>query len=273
MLFLSKHQTKRLGRLLLPLLLALVILSLVGFAPVLQGIQQYVTLRGDYIKNSKTVTTSDLSVTDDAAITGDLDVNGATTFDGSVDFDSTVDFSGATVTGVSTSTLSSLTVTGNTVLSGTVSVTSTQTNAGLVNANGGIAVDTSAFTVADATGNTVISGTLAVTGASTLTGDTDVAGTLQYGAANLYPLGYGSVNQQVVCGTTETFTGTLEVTPTGLTTVTYVLPAQITQPAATAASWTVSDPVTSTFTLYSWGADYNAGTTGIAMHYCALGDQ
>jgi hypothetical protein len=43
-------------------------------------------------------------------------------------------------------------------------------NNGLLNANAGIAVDTSAFTVADATGNTVISGTLSVTNTGTFRG-------------------------------------------------------------------------------------------------------
>ena len=51
---------------------------------------------------------------------------------------------------------------GNTVIAGTLGVTGVTTHTGLVNANGGIAVDTDKFTVADATGNTVIHGTLGV---------------------------------------------------------------------------------------------------------------
>jgi hypothetical protein len=47
---------------------------------------------------------------------------------------------------------------------------------GLVNANGGIAVDTNAFTVADTTGNTAIAGTLNVTGTTTL-GDLTIGST------------------------------------------------------------------------------------------------
>lgn len=42
------------------------------------------------------------------------------------------------------------------------------THDGLLNADGGIAVDTNKFTVADGTGNTVVGGTLGVTGVSTL---------------------------------------------------------------------------------------------------------
>jgi hypothetical protein len=132
-----------------------------------------------------------------------------------------------------------------------------------------------ALTVSGATGlNTLTtSGAATVGGALGVTGNSDLAGTLQYGADNLYPLGYGSVSQQVVCGTTAEFTGTLQVTPTGLTTVIYVIPAQVTTPITTAALLTVSDPTTSTFTLLSWESDYTEGTTGIVAHYCAVGAQ
>lgn len=89
----------------------------------------------------------------------------------------------------------------------------------------------------------------------------------------LYPLGYASAGQEMVCGTTATFTGTLEVTSTGLTTTTYVIASQITTPAAGAVFLTVSDPTTSTFVLSSWESDYSAGTTGITAHYCAVGNK
>jgi hypothetical protein len=58
--------------------------------------------------------------------------------------------------------------TGNTSIGGTLAVTGATTLTGLINANGGIAVDTNAFTVADTTGNTAIAGTLNVTGTTTL---------------------------------------------------------------------------------------------------------
>ena len=60
--------------------------------------------------------------------------------------------------------------TGDVTAAGTLSTTGAQTQTGLLNANGGIAVDTTAFRVADTTGNTIISGTLGVTGATALTG-------------------------------------------------------------------------------------------------------
>jgi len=245
-----------------------------------------------------------------AQINSGLDMTGPANFDGAVDFDSTVDFSGATVTGVSTSTLSTLTVTGSAAL------------------NGGITADTSAFSVADTTGNTVISGTLSVTSTSDLkgnladsggvltvadnmaitgqadaiqltvtgyttqtnnlltleanggsdvltvdnSGNVDAVGSINYGAADLYPLGYASDAQQIVCGT-NTFTESAEITPTGLTTVTYVLATQVTTPASTGAFLTASDPATSTFVLSSWEDDYTEGTTPVVAHWCAVGDQ
>jgi hypothetical protein len=127
-----------------------------------------------------------------------------------------------------------------------------------------------AITVSD---KLTVGGAAALNGALTVGGNSDLAGTLQYGADNLYPLGYSSDGQQIVCGTTATFTGTLQVTPTGLTTVVYVIPAQVTTPITTAALLTVSDPTTSTFTLLSWESDYTEGTTGIVAHYCAVGAQ
>jgi len=58
--------------------------------------------------------------------------------------------------------------TGTIELNSVVNFAGSSTFTGLLNADGGIAVDGSAFTVADVTGNTAISGTLGVTGESTL---------------------------------------------------------------------------------------------------------
>ena len=75
-------------------------------------------------------------------------------------------------------TISSTDTNGNIVLnpngSGTIELeavvnfSGSTTFTGLLNADGGIAVDTNKFTVADTTGNTLIAGTLGVTGESTL---------------------------------------------------------------------------------------------------------
>ena len=60
--------------------------------------------------------------------------------------------------------------------SGALSVTGITTLTGVLNANGGIAVDGTRFTVADTTGNTSIAGTLGVTGATTLSSTLGVTG-------------------------------------------------------------------------------------------------
>jgi len=116
-----------------------------------------------------------------------------------------------------------------------------------------------------------IEGTLETDGAATLA-SADVEGALTYGADNLYPMGYASADQQMVCGTTE-LTETAEIEATGLTAIDYVIATQITTPASTAALLTVSDPTTSTFIASSWEADYSEGTTPVSIHWCAVGDQ
>ena len=58
--------------------------------------------------------------------------------------------------------------TGTIELNSVVNFAGSTTFTGLLNADGGIAVDTNKFTVADVTGNTAIAGTLGVTGESTL---------------------------------------------------------------------------------------------------------
>ena len=58
--------------------------------------------------------------------------------------------------------------TGTIELNSVVNFSGSTTFTGLLNADGGIAVDTNKFTVADTTGNTLIAGTLGVTGESTL---------------------------------------------------------------------------------------------------------
>lgn len=56
----------------------------------------------------------------------------------------------------------------NLVVREDLTVEGATTHSGLLNADGGLAVDTNKFTVADGTGNTVVGGTLAVTGVSTM---------------------------------------------------------------------------------------------------------
>lgn len=117
------------------------------------------------------------------------------------------------------------------------------------------------FYIADTTGNTLITGTL------------DVASTVNYGSDNLYPLGYVSADIQIECGVTATFTDTVAVTASALTTATYVIATQITDPAATAVFLTVDAPAANVFNIDSWEDDYTVGTTGITVYWCAIGPQ
>ena len=89
----------------------------------------------------------------------------------------------------------------------------------------------------------------------------------------LYPLKYASANQELVCGTTSTFTGSTTISVSGLTTATYPVAIQVTAPTTTAAYLHVNDPTTSTITLTSLDNTFGAGTTGIVAHYCVVGDE
>lgn len=105
------------------------------------------------------------------------------------------------------------------------------------------------------------------------TGNVDVGGTLNYGSDNLYPLGYASSGDEIVCGTTDTFTGSTTIDVTALTTATYVLATQVTAPITTAAYLHADDPTTTTITLTSLSNSFDAGTTGLTAHYCVVGNQ
>ena len=104
--------------------------------------------------------------------------------------------------------------TGNTSITGTLAVTGATTLTGLINADGGIAVDTNAFTVADTTGNVSTAGTLTVGGATTLNGNASVSGsntfTVGTGATslggNLTVTGTSTFNDNVSIADTKTFT-------------------------------------------------------------------
>jgi len=135
---------------------------------------------------------ADLLVYSDAGVTQKLSIDGAT---GNVSTQGTLtvvgvsthsaeivpNVDGATSVGTNGTRWShvysdNVTITDDlTIDSGDLAVsTGTTTLAGLLNANGGIAVDGTKFTVADTTGNTIIEGTLEVNGATTLTSDVSV---------------------------------------------------------------------------------------------------
>jgi hypothetical protein len=103
------------------------------------------------------------------------------------------------------------------------------------------------------------------------------AGVLNYGSNDMYPLGYASSGQELVCATT-TITGENQtVTVTGLTTVTYGFAWLIADPGTSAGDpWMVTTdaaPGDGTIVVNVWQDDANAATSGAAIGYCGIGDE
>jgi len=104
-------------------------------------------------------------------------------------------------------------------------------------------------------------------------GNVDIAGTLQYGASNLYPVGYASSGQQLVYGTAA-ITGTLAV-PHGLTTVTFCQATLGQDPdddAGDAAHVTVA-VAANVCTAKVWQDDWvtEATETDVVVHWLVIG--
>lgn len=109
----------------------------------------------------------------------------------------------------------------------------------------------------------------------TIADNADVTGTFNYGADNLYPLGFATSGFQIVCGE-QTITGTAAIAVSGLTTVTTAIATLATDPGAAAGNpfiVSIDDPTTSTLTINVWQDDATAGATGALVHYCAIGNQ
>ena len=111
---------------------------------------------------------------------------------------------------------------GNTSVGGTLAVTGVTTLTGLINADGGIAVDTNKFTVADTSGNVSTAGTLTVAGASTFNENVEITGSKTFTVGtgvsalggNLTVAGTSTLSGNVSVAGTNTFT-----VGTGLTTL------------------------------------------------------
>jgi len=93
-----------------------------------------------------------------------------------------------------------------------------------------------------------------------VTDNLDVGGTVNFGAANLYPVGYASSGQQIVYGT-STITGTA-VAAHGLTTVTF---AQCTlgedpETGAGDAAFCTVTVAANVVTVKAWQDDFTAAT-------------
>lgn len=181
---------------------------------------------------------------EDAYVEGQFEVDGEGQFDGGIDSNGIIDQDGA-------ADAVQLAVTGYT----------TQTT-DLVQLDGGL-TDIGGGTYSVANGDNDLG----------VAGDIEATGNVVFGADDLYPLGYASADQQVVCGTTSTFTDSTSIDVTALTTATYVVASQVTAPITTAAFLQVSDPTTTSITLTSLNSTFGTGTTGIQAHYCVVGDQ
>jgi hypothetical protein len=132
---------------------------------------------------------------------------------------------------------------------------------------------TQKFHVDGATGNLDGEGTLNVAGASTLTGNVDMVGTLQYGADDLYPVGFASSGQQAVYGT-DAITGTATAAH-GLTTVTFALCALGEDPTSGAGDGAMCTVAVSgnVATLKIWQDDFitAATETDVVVQWIVVG--
>jgi hypothetical protein len=107
-------------------------------------------------------------------------------------------------------------------------------------------------------------------GAMVATGSLDVGGTLNYGANNLYVMGYASSGASVVCAT-QTVTDTLTVA-TGLTTPLFCwanIAGTVSGDARTAACAVSS--TNAVITVRNSALTPVANATGVATYYCAIG--
>jgi hypothetical protein len=153
---------------------------------------------------------------------------------------------GAT-SGTATIRNSTVSITNNATVGGTLGVTGVTTLTGLLNANGGIAVDTNAFTVADTTGNTAIAGTLGVTGTTTL-------GNLTIGSTKTIDVGANKVTN-VGAPTLATDAATKQYVDTvASASIHYHTPVRVESPTAL-------------------NATYNNGTSGVGATLTNAGTQ
>ena len=118
-----------------------------------------------------------------------------------------------------------------------------------------------------------LSGDLTVTDDSTLTDDVDIGGELNFGANDLYPVGYASDGQQIVYGT-DTITGTTTASR-GLTTVTMCLCTLNRDPDddAGAAAMCTSSVSSNVCTVKLWQDDFVTAATevGVSTHWLVIG--
>lgn len=172
------------------------------------------------------------------ALNSTLDVDGATTLNSTLDVDGNI-----------TSGTGAVTVTDNVVVTGTLSADTISENTSAA----GVTID--GLRLKD----------------GKVDANLDVTGTLQYGADDLYALGFASSGRQLVYGT-ETMTNTATAAH-GLTTVTWAL-CTLGEDVDTDDG----DPVLCTaavagnvVTISSWQDDWSAASTSHTVHWLVVG--
>lgn len=210
--------------------------------------------------NFTSVTAEDFTATDDITIADDLTVSDDVTISGDATVAGTFAVTGATTQTGAQTISGKLTVNDNALIDGdsdevqlTVQGYTTQTSNLVVFENSS---GTDVFTATNA-------------------GAIDVVSTIQYGTNDLYPLGWDSASDKIVCAATGLFTETTTVALSGsFSDVDYAIATQITDPAATGAYLTVDDPGAGTnLVVNSWEPDGTVGTTPVNAFYCAIGDE
>jgi len=193
--------------------------------------------------------TGDVTVAGDMAVAGSMDLTGVCELTGGITLTQAVVADSATITG----TVSAADLTASDDLSVTDDATITGTLSALV----GISLENE-----ETIGNAV-NGTIAMTGA------VDVSGALQYGANNLYPLGYASDGYQLVLGSSTVTTTTVIVH--GLTTPLYgfcTMSGSLTDNEEQKCSVGISG---SDVTIYVWKEDGTAGDSGVLVFWQVFG--
>ena len=108
-------------------------------------------------------------------------------------------------------------------------------------------------------------------------GVADINGAVSYGSNSMYPLGYATSGQEIVCATT-TITGENQtITVTGITLVTNGFAWLITDPGAGAGDpymvTTDAAPGDGTIVVNVWQDDLSAAASGAVIGYCGIGTE
>lgn len=204
---------------------------------------------------------SDLYFYSDNKSTQKLQIEGST---GNVDGEGTLDIAGASdLKGNLSDSGGAFTIADNVMVDGAADAIQLTVQGYTTQTTGLLVLETSGGTDKLTVSN---DGNLAVAGTA------DIAGTLQYGANNLYVLGYGTTGYKVVMGTTN-ITGTATAAH-GLTTVTWALCTlgKASHTDAGDAAWCTATVSANVVTLETWQDDAVAATeAAVPIHWLVIG--